>query len=97
MACSRGRAALERRPLPCRGSSRYLAAPRRPHGGGQEVDGSGCYYTGLKDLTKQVSDSPPSVPGVVALSSEWGLKGVTPSQAVSSPTPSAPDIRQVRP
>ncbi|MFE4819549.1 hypothetical protein ACFRFU_24590 [Streptomyces sp. NPDC056704] len=57
--------------------------PKWP-GGGQGVDGSGCYYTGLKDLTKQVSDSPPSVPGVVAVSSEWGLKGVTPSQAVSA-------------
>ncbi len=47
--------------------------PKWP-GGGQEADGSGCYYTGLKDLTKQVSDSPPSVPGVVAVSSEWGSR-----------------------
>ncbi|MFC9628246.1 hypothetical protein ACFTY8_02950 [Streptomyces mirabilis] len=50
--------------------------PKWP-GGGQETDGSGCYHTGLKDLTKQVSDSPPSVPGVVAVSSEWGLKATS--------------------
>jgi hypothetical protein len=59
--------------------------PKWP-GGGQEADGSRCYYTGLKDLTKQVSDSPPSVPGVVAVSSD-GTEGCHPvSGGVSAAT-----------
>ena len=50
-------------------------------GNGLEADGEGCYYTGLKDLFKELSDSPPSVPGVVSVSSEWVLKGVASDQA----------------
>ncbi|MFK0022523.1 hypothetical protein [Streptomyces sp. NPDC090798] len=50
-------------------------------GGGVEADGSSCYYRGFSNLSKQLSDSPPSVPGVVDVDSEWALKGVSPAQA----------------
>ncbi|MGW1759774.1 hypothetical protein [Streptomyces mirabilis] len=50
-------------------------------GGGVEADGSGCYYRGFSNLSKQLSDSPPSVPGVVDVDSEWALKEVSPTQA----------------
>ncbi|WP_329527146.1 hypothetical protein [Streptomyces sp. NBC_01462] len=50
-------------------------------GGGVEADGSSCYYRGFSNLSKQLSDSPPSVPGVVDVDSEWALKGVSPVEA----------------
>jgi hypothetical protein len=50
-------------------------------GGGVKADGSSCYHRGFSNLSKQLSDSPPSVPGVVDVDSEWALEGVSPTQA----------------
>ncbi|MFF8025749.1 hypothetical protein ACFZDJ_32620 [Streptomyces sp. NPDC007896] len=50
-------------------------------GSGVEADGSGCYCRGFSNLSKQLSDSPPSVPGVVDVDSEWALEGVSSAQA----------------
>lgn len=49
--------------------------------GGLVADGSDCYS---KDLLDQVSDSPPTEPGVVKVSDTWALKGVTHPQAVAA-------------
>ncbi|MFI2369357.1 hypothetical protein [Streptomyces sp. NPDC018833] len=49
-------------------------------GGGQEASSS-CNYRGLKHFSKQLNDTPPSMPGVVKVSSEWALKGVSWGQA----------------
>ncbi|MFF3915196.1 hypothetical protein ACFYZB_17165 [Streptomyces sp. NPDC001852] len=46
-------------------------------GGGREAEAYGCEYRGLSHLGDELSDSPPNVPGVVSVSTEWALKGVT--------------------
>ncbi|AOR32459.1 hypothetical protein BFF78_16540 [Streptomyces fodineus] len=46
-------------------------------GGGRTAQAYGCEYRGLSHLGDQLSDSPPNVPGVVTVSTEWALKGVT--------------------
>ncbi|MGP4086058.1 hypothetical protein [Streptomyces sp. KR55] len=53
-------------------------------GNGSEADGYGCYYRGLSHLSEQLSDSPPSVPGVVNVKNKWALKRVSHTQAVSA-------------
>ncbi|MFF4038691.1 hypothetical protein [Streptomyces sp. NPDC001816] len=53
-------------------------------GRGMEADGYGCSYSGLSHLSEQLSDSPPIPPGVVNVSDEWALKGVSRAQAVSA-------------
>ncbi|WP_158709307.1 MULTISPECIES: hypothetical protein [unclassified Streptomyces] len=46
--------------------------------------GADCGYRGLKNLDKQWNDTPPSMPGVVTVSSEWALKGVAPDRATAA-------------
>ncbi|MET7349089.1 hypothetical protein [Streptomyces mirabilis] len=53
-------------------------------GGGVETDGSSCYYRGFSNQSKQLSDSPPSVPGAVDVDSEWALKGGLPDAGEGS-------------
>lgn len=52
-------------------------------GGGQEAHSS-CSYRGLKHFSKQLQDTPPNMPGVVNVSSEWALKGVSSGQAMTA-------------
>jgi hypothetical protein len=42
--------------------------------GGEGADGSSCNDRGFSNLSKQLSDSPPSVSGVVDVDSEWALE-----------------------
>ncbi|MFF9277584.1 hypothetical protein [Streptomyces griseosporeus] len=50
-------------------------------GGGLEAEGWNCYS---RDLGDQLSDSPPSEPGVVRVSDEWAVKGVSHARAVAA-------------
>ncbi|MFF4657504.1 hypothetical protein [Streptomyces sp. NPDC001381] len=52
-------------------------------GEGQQADSS-CTYRGLKHFPGQLNDTPPSMPGVVSVSSEWALKGVPSGQAMTA-------------
>ncbi|WP_327315566.1 hypothetical protein [Streptomyces sp. NBC_01235] len=44
----------------------------------------GCHYRGLSHWEEQLSDSPPSVPGVVNVSAEWTLTGVSEERATAA-------------
>ncbi|BBC33808.1 hypothetical protein SGFS_051020 [Streptomyces graminofaciens] len=44
-------------------------------GYGNDGNGYGCHYRGLRNLFKQLPSTPPSVPGVVDVSNEWAVKG----------------------
>ncbi|WP_225837096.1 hypothetical protein [Streptomyces sp. NK08204] len=43
---------------------------------GRTAEEGSCSYRGLNHLEDQLSDSPPSVPGVVVVRTVWALKGV---------------------
>ncbi|MFF5535036.1 hypothetical protein ACFY71_21550 [Streptomyces cinerochromogenes] len=45
-------------------------------GAGRKVE-EDCPYTGLSHFFDQLHDTPPTMPGVVVVSTEWALKGVT--------------------
>lgn len=65
---------------PSDGRQRRQEVPHqdRPPSVGERFWGSGQYPLSLfSNLSKQLSDSPPSVPGVVDVDSEWALKGVS--------------------
>lgn len=53
-------------------------------GAGAEARGDSCHYRGLRHLDKQISDSPPGMPGVVSVHTEWALKGVPEVEALSA-------------
>ncbi|PSJ25293.1 hypothetical protein B7P34_28950 [Streptosporangium nondiastaticum] len=50
-------------------------------GDGLATGKSSCDRRGLRDLPKNISDSPPSEPGVTTVRDEWTLKGVPRAEA----------------
>ncbi|MDX3642188.1 hypothetical protein [Streptomyces sp. MB09-02B] len=58
-----------------------LAEAELEPGYGNDGNGYGCHYRGLRHLLKQLPSTPPSVPGVVDVSNEWALRGTSTAEA----------------